>query len=201
MNSGKYVDVSVFQKSKKGNHLCGDSYFFIEEEQMFLAVLADGLGSGEIAKESSQIVVDIVEQHTDKTVEEIVKICNKQLIGMRGAVIGILKLDFMDQTFTFSTIGNIGIIVLENGVPKKRNIPSSGYLGSLYRSVKVMTQKLTKGTNFIMFSDGVMDKELSKYFFKDDNVERITETYAQYSDRTRHDDTTLMAIRYRGEKG
>lgn len=201
MISGKYVDVSVYQKAKKGNHFCGDSYFFVEEDQIFLGVLADGLGSGEIAKESSQAVIDIVRQHKYKTVKEIIEICNKRLIGMRGAVMGILKIDFMDQTFTFSSIGNIGIIVLEHGVKKKRNIPSSGYLGSRYRGVKVMTEKLKKDTNFIVFSDGVMDKELSQCFFKDYNVDRITEAYAHYSDNTRQDDTTLLAIRYKGEKG
>ncbi|WP_040983634.1 SpoIIE family protein phosphatase [Oceanobacillus jeddahense] len=201
MISGKYVDVSVYQKSKKGNHFCGDSYFFIEEDQMFLGVLADGLGSGEIAKESSQAVIDIVQQHKYKTVKQIIDLCNKQLIGMRGAVMGILKIDFVDQTFTFSSIGNIGIIILEKGCKKKRNIPSSGYLGSRYRGVKVMTEKLSEGTNFIVFSDGVKDKELSEYYFKDYKVERITDAYAQYSDSARQDDTTLMAIRYKGEKG
>lgn len=201
MISGKYVDVSVYQQSKKGNHLCGDSYFFIEEDHMFLGVLADGLGSGAIAKESSQAVIDIVKEHKFKTVKEIVDLCNKKLLGMRGAVMGILKLDFIDQTFTFSSIGNTGIIILERGCKKKRNIPSSGYLGSRYRGVKAMTEKLTDGTNFIVFSDGVKDKELSAYYFKDYNVEQITDTYAQHSDGTRQDDTTLLAIRYKGEKG
>lgn len=64
-----------------------------------------------------------------------------------------------------------------------------------------MTEKLSEGTNFIVFSDGVMDKELSQYFFKDYNVDRITEAYARYSDNIRQDDTTLLAIRYKGEKG
>ncbi|MFD1067137.1 SpoIIE family protein phosphatase [Oceanobacillus locisalsi] len=201
MISGKYVDVSVYQKSKKGNHFCGDSYFFIEEDQLFLGVLADGLGSGENAKESSQAVIDIVKQYKHQTVKEIIDLCNKQLVGMRGAVMGILKIDFIDQTYTFSSIGNIGIIILEQGCKKKRNIPSSGYLGSRYRGVKVMTEKLSDGTNFIVFSDGVKDKELSAYYFTDYNVERITDLYAQNIDNTRQDDTTLMAIRYKGEKG
>ncbi|WP_152655456.1 SpoIIE family protein phosphatase [Oceanobacillus sp. CFH 90083] len=200
MISGRYVDVSVYQKAKKGNHFCGDSYFFIEEDQIFLGVLADGLGSGEIAKESSQAVIDIVKQHKNKTVKEVVDLCNKELIGMRGAVMGILKIDLTDQTFSFSTIGNIGIIIFEKAGKKKRNIPSSGYLGSRYRGVKVMTEKLTEGTNFIVFSDGVQDKELSACYFKDCDVERITNAYAQYNDNSRQDDTTLMAIRYKGEK-
>lgn len=200
MISGKYVDVSVYQKSKKSNHLCGDSYFFVEEDHIFLGVLADGLGSGEIAKESSQAVIDIVKQHKYKTVKEIIELCNKQLIGMRGAVMGILKIDFISQNFTFSSIGNIGIIILENGVKRRRNIPSAGYLGSRYRGVKVMREKLSEGTNFIVFSDGVMDKELSQCFFQDYNVDRITEAYAHYSNNTRQDDTTLLAIRYKGEK-
>lgn len=195
------MDVSIYQKSKKGNYLCGDSYFCIEDENMFLGVLADGLGSGGIAKESSQAVVEIIKDHLDRTVEELIRLCNKKLVKMRGAVVGILKIDFKNETYTFSSIGNIGVIILEDGAGKKRNIPNAGYLGTHYRAPKVMTEKVMKGTNFIMFSDGVMDKELSQGYFKDTDVDRITDAYAYLSDSSRNDDTTLMAIRYRNEQG
>ncbi|WP_010651739.1 protein phosphatase 2C domain-containing protein [Oceanobacillus massiliensis] len=196
MNSGKRVKVSVFQKPKKGNYECGDSYFYTETENEFLCVIADGLGSGEFAKESSQIVIDIIKSNIHATVEQLVKVCNSQLQGKRGVVIGILKLDFANLISSFSSIGNIGIMSITNERQKKRNIPNAGYLAGYHRSFKVMKQELKPDMNFIMFSDGVMDKELSQCFFSNEDVDSITKTYEQTSNATRVDDTTLIAIRY-----
>jgi len=190
------VDVSVFQKPKKGNFHCGDSYFYTETENEFICALADGLGSGEFAKESSQIVIDIIKSNVHSTVEQLVKTCNTQLLGKRGVVLGILKLDFQTRVSTFSSIGNIGIMYITNDKKKKRNIPNSGYLAGFKRPFKVMNQKLEKDMNFIMFSDGVLDKELSQCFFANEDVDSITKSYELMSEKDRHDDTTLIAIRY-----
>lgn len=196
MNSDFKVDVSVFQKPKKGNFHCGDSYFYKETENEFICALADGLGSGEFAKESSQIVIDIIQNNVHFTVEQLVKACNEQLQGKRGVVLGILKLDFQTQVSTFSSIGNIGIMSITNDKKKKRNIPNSGYLAGYNRPFKVMNQKLENGMNFVMFSDGVLDKELSQCFFANKDVRSITRSYERMIDKDRHDDTTLIVMRY-----
>ncbi|WP_249872728.1 protein phosphatase 2C domain-containing protein [Oceanobacillus saliphilus] len=196
MNFGKRVEVSVFQKPKKGNYECGDSYFYTETDNEFVCAIADGLGSGEFAKESSQIVIDIIKSNIHATVEQLVKVCNSQLQGKRGAVLGILKLDFNAKTSSFSSIGNIGIMSITDNQEKKRNIPNSGYLAGFHRTFKVMKHQLEPNTNFIMFSDGVMDKELSQYFFTNKSMESITKTYEQTSEKVRVDDTTLIAMRY-----
>lgn len=119
MNVSSKVEVSVFQKAKKGNYLCGDSYFYIETENEFVCALADGLGSGEFAKESSQIVIDIIRNNIGATVEELVKICNAKLMGKRGVVLGILRMDYRTQISGFSSIGNIGIMSITKD--KKRS--------------------------------------------------------------------------------
>ncbi|WP_067730246.1 protein phosphatase 2C domain-containing protein [Oceanobacillus damuensis] len=199
MISGKRVEVSVYQKPKKGNYQCGDSYFYTETDNEFVCAIADGLGSGEFAKESSQIVIEIIKSNIHATVEQLVKVCNSQLQGKRGAVLGILKLDFNSKISSFSSIGNIGIMSITNNKDKKRNIPNSGYLAGYHRTFKVMKQKLESGTNFIMFSDGVQDKELSQCFFTNKNVESIIRTYEQTSNKVRVDDTTLIAMRYVSE--
>ncbi|MFC4025318.1 protein phosphatase 2C domain-containing protein [Oceanobacillus longus] len=199
MSSQNRVEVSVYQKPKKGNYQCGDSYFYTETENEFVCVIADGLGSGEFAKESSQIVIDIIKSNIHATVEQLVKVCNSQLLGKRGVVVGILKLDFKNHISSFSSIGNIGIMSITEEKLKKRNIPVGGYLAGHHRAFKVMKQKLESNMNFIMFSDGVQDKELSQCFFTNKSVESITKTYEQLSDKIRMDDTTLIAMRYVAE--
>lgn len=190
------VLVSVYQQPKQGNAFCGDSYYYNETADHFICAIADGLGSGEYAKESSQAVIDIIKENNHVTVEELVRRSNEILYGKRGVVLGILKMDFRSETYSFSSIGNIGIMTVNGDGVKQRNIPNSGYLAGYKRSIKVENDKLNKGTNFIMFSDGVKDKELSHYYFADKDVNRITKAYELTSEPIRSDDTTLIAIRY-----
>ncbi|GAB3045239.1 SpoIIE family protein phosphatase [Virgibacillus ainsalahensis] len=198
MTTSSKVDVSVFQRPKKGNYYCGDSFFYNESEEQFICAIADGLGSGEYAKESSQIVIDIIKGNVHATVEQLVKYCNKKLFGKRGVVIGILKLDFSSRMVSFSSIGNIGLLTVDKKQKKKRNIPNGGYLAGYHRPFKVVQQKLEPETNFIIFSDGVSDKDLSQQYLLNKDVQQVTKSFELMSDKIRHDDTTLIAMRYKG---
>ncbi|HLR70913.1 MAG TPA: SpoIIE family protein phosphatase [Pseudogracilibacillus sp.] len=196
MTPANQVEVAVYQKAKKGNYYCGDSYIYTETDEEFICAIADGLGSGEYALESSRITIDIIKQNVDATVEELVEKCNKELIGKRGVVLGILKLHFPSNTYSFSSIGNIGVITIVDGKKKERNIPSGGYLAGYKRPFKVVRRKLLPKMNFILFSDGVTDEELSKKLFLDRNVNNIIDTFKQQCRTDRKDDTTLIAVSY-----
>ncbi|WP_237049255.1 SpoIIE family protein phosphatase [Lentibacillus amyloliquefaciens] len=191
------VETVVFQKAKKQQYYCGDSYFYTETENEYICALADGLGSGEFAKESSEIVIGIIKENIHLTIEQLIKRCNEKLTGKRGAVIGILRIDFQAKRYSFSSIGNVGVITIPENGKKKRNIPNSGYLAGYHRPFKVVTDKLDPLMNFILFSDGVTDKDLSKRFLLNRDVNQVVQTYANYAEgEERTDDTTLIAIKY-----
>jgi negative regulator of sigma-B (phosphoserine phosphatase) len=191
------VDVAVYQKSKDGNYYCGDTYFYEQSENEFICAIADGLGSGEYAKESSQIVIDIIRENRRAAVDDLVKISNEQLLGKRGVVIGILKVNFAEKTYTYSSIGNIGIMLVKEGKKKMRNIPSSGYLAGYKRPFKVIEGELEPNMNFIMFSDGIEDRELSEPYFLKRNVQDVISVYKQRESEIAKDDKTLIAIGYK----
>src|SRR5690625_4041604 len=172
------VQVAVYQKAKSNNYYCGDSYFYTETENEFVCALADGLGSGEFAKESSQAVIDIIRNNNHATVEQLVKKSNEQLQGKRGVVLGILKINFVAQTYSFSSIGNIGVMTITKGQKKKRTIPNAGYLAGYHRPFKVIEETLKPNTKFIMFSDGVLDTDLSQRYFLHEDVEEIIQAFA-----------------------
>lgn len=191
------MDISVFQKPKKGNYYCGDSYFYKETDHGFICALADGLGSGEYAKESSQLVMDIIESNVDAPLDQIVKRCNKGLVGKRGVVLGILKVDFNEKKYSFSSIGNIGIMIISGESEKKRNIPNAGYLGGYSRPLKVLRGSLLEEMVFVMFSDGVTSIDLSAKYFLGKDVSNITEMFSYYLSETMDDDTTLLVMKYK----
>ncbi|QAS54601.1 indirect negative regulator of sigma-B activity [Halobacillus litoralis] len=190
------MNLSVFQKSKKGNYYCGDSYFYKETEEAFLCALADGLGSGEMAMESSQAVMDVIEENPVLTIEALVKKCNEVLVGKRGVVLGILRIDFETHTYSYSSIGNIGVITVEPDGKRNRNIPLAGYLSGYSRSLRVTRGNVQSGMVFLMFSDGVNDRRLSSKLTQTKNVRLITEQYKELYGQKRDDDTTLIAMEY-----
>lgn len=190
------VKVAVFQEAKNGNNECGDSYYFCETESEFVCALADGLGSGEYAKESSDIVINIIKENMNCSVEKLVQKCNEQLFGKRGTVLAILKIDFMSEIYSISTIGNVGVITITGENKRKRNVPSAGYLAGYKRDFKVIREPLESEMNFIMYTDGVTNQELADNYFFCTEVERITKSFALRNGTPRKDDTTLIAIRY-----
>lgn len=190
------VQVSVYQQSKSGEVYCGDSYYYKESNNKFICVLVDGLGSGKLAAESSEIVIHMFKKNIDQTNEQIMKKINKQLSSKRGVVLGILKIDFDAHKWTFSSIGNIGLLVITSNREKIRSIPSTGYLASYPREFNVFQRALENGMNFIMFSDGVMDQELSNRHILTKDVNDLVKMFSPLNDSNRKDDTTLIAMRY-----
>ncbi|GAA0431702.1 phosphoserine phosphatase RsbX [Lentibacillus halophilus] len=191
------VMTAVYQQAKAGQIECGDSYFYTETDEEFICALADGLGSGESAKESADIVINIIKHRIYATVNQLIQHCNQQLSGKRGVVVGLLKINFFTRRYTFSSIGNIGMMTIpENGV-KNRHIPNSGYLAGFHQPFKVVSGKLDTVMNFILFSDGVSDRDITQNFLLTRNVQQVVDMYSAYkSGQTHDDDTTMIAIQY-----
>ncbi len=192
----KHIDISVFQKVKHGNVDCGDSYFYYQEDDYFICVIVDGLGSGTLANESSQAVVNVIKSNPFMSITEMIRLSNHALIGKRGVVLGILQLNLKTEQFTYSSIGNIGLMTINSDGRKRRNIPMSGYLGGYLPKAKVINGTFKTDTIFIMFSDGVLAHELTDRLFDKQSVYEITEAFASKMEPTRDDDTTLAVMKY-----
>ena len=197
MKHNQKICMATYQKEKTGNDFCGDSYFFSEKDDGFICVIADGLGSGETAGESSQAVVDIIKNNVNISDEALVKKCVQKLSRKRGSVLGVLRLDYEKQTYTYSSIGNVSLVITTDSKQRTRSIPRPGFLGNYERKLKMIEGDLKEEMGFIMFSDGVTDQDLAKLCLFDENVDRMIETFSHSIDEVRKDDTTLLAMRYK----
>lgn len=195
----KVVNVATYQKKKEGNDYCGDRLFYLERDHDFVCVIVDGLGSGKMAGESSQVVIDVIKNNVSITDEVLVKKCVRELAGKRGVVLGILRINFTDQKYMYSSIGNISLMITSNKKRRERTIPKSGFLGSYERELKVVQGNMEKNMGFLMFSDGVSDQELSRLELFKGNVDEMIQAFSCINSKVRDDDTTLIAIKYTGE--
>jgi len=189
------IELAVYQQQKIGEIFCGDSYYYDSFDEQFICVIVDGLGSGREAAKASQMAIQTIKEHKELQTKQIVKIISQKMAGQRGVVLGILRLDFANQRYSFESIGNIGLLITCDQ-QKKRTLPNAGYLAGYYPNLHVSKGVLDKSMNFILFSDGVRDEELANHVFYHHDVHSIIATFNQIHGQDRIDDTTLIAIHY-----
>ncbi len=161
MDHLKHKDVEAFahQHSKGGNPFCGDSFFFHATEDYFLCVLADGLGSGQFAFESSSAVTHIVKEYADEDVESLMKRCNSVLLHKRGAAVGIVKAYFKEREFVYSCVGNIRFYAYSPVGKMMYPLPVTGYLSGKSQVYRTQRFPYLADTHFLIHSDGIEIRE------------------------------------------
>lgn len=152
------VDVYVFQKAKEGNVISGDTYFVYTTESYFICAIADGLGNGPIANESAAIIPQLLADHHDKSIDELLNLCNAQMIHKRGAAVAIVKVDFYRQKIQYSCVGNVRFYMLTGGDRMIYPLPVMGYLSGRPQHLKTQEYNYEAGDLFLLHSDGVQVK-------------------------------------------
>ena len=149
------LEVYASQSSKEGKPYCGDSYFFYATDEYFICVLADGLGSGQYAYESSSAVTEVVKHNHNESVDYLMKVCNQVLLQKRGAAVAILKVYFKAMEFEYSCVGNIRFYLYSDLGKLTYPLPVTGYLSG--RPQKYRTQRFPYSENckFLLHSDGI----------------------------------------------
>lgn len=150
-----YLDVKVFQQAKSGNKECGDTYFILLEENYFICAIADGLGNGPIARQSSQIIPTILKEYHYESIDELLSRCNEYMVGKRGAAVAIVKVDLNLKTIQYSCVGNVRFYMLHDQNKMIYPLPVMGYLSGRPQKLKTQEYPYKKGDTFILHSDGV----------------------------------------------
>jgi phosphoserine phosphatase RsbX len=148
------TEVYVHQSIKAGRTLCGDSYFFTETKEYFICVIADGLGSGEFARESSQAVVSLIKENHHLSVEVLMKETNKVLFGKRGAAVSVFKAYFHTRELVYSCIGNIRCYLYTPTGRLIYPLPVSGYLSGRPQVYHTQRFSYEPKSKFLIHSDG-----------------------------------------------
>ncbi|KRG16220.1 phosphoserine phosphatase [Virgibacillus soli] len=152
-----HLEVHAFQTAKDSNLFCGDAFYLDLQEDYFLCVLADGLGSGQHAYDSAKAVTSVVESNPEENVQTLMDYSNKVLLRKRGAAVGILKVDFHKKEFEYSCVGNIRFYVYTPAGKLIYPLPVTGYLSG--RPQKFHTHKYSyeEQSKFLIHSDGFIN--------------------------------------------
>lgn len=186
------IEVLVSQSSKNDMVFCGDDYFFLHMKEYFICVLADGLGSGEFAYESSHAVIEEVKQHHHLDVESLMDLCNQVLIAKRGAAVSILKIYYEKNEFVYSSVGNIRFFLYNPSEDKLvYPLPVTGYLSGRKQKYRTQRFKYEPNAKFIFHSDGLELKGAKSFLKRQVPIEQNARCILESSPKTA-DDTTFI---------
>lgn len=150
------VDVLVYQEAKMGNVDSGDAYYIVKNDEYLLCAIADGLGNGPIAKESADVMPDILAKYPNESLDELLLRCNEKMVQKRGAAVAIVKADLKHHTISYSCVGNIKFYMYQNESDKMvYPLPVMGYLSGRKQKFRTQTYSFSKNDIFLLHSDGV----------------------------------------------
>ncbi len=160
------MHVSVFQQAKENNEHIGDSYCTIETDDYFVCAIADGLGSGEHAKESADAAIRSIEETHNQPVERMLENANRALFGKRGAVMAVFKIHYQTREFTFCGVGNISLVLFFQNGEMFRPVTYSGYMSGKPQKYRVERRTIDWPIYFLMHSDGFKANVNNQEIFK-----------------------------------
>src|SRR5262245_19889748 len=95
-------------RAKQNQTVSGDLYLVQEHsESRMLAAVVDGLGGGEEAARAARAAEQVIQQHPEWPLQELVQRSHVALHSTRGAVIGLLRLDAQSHKVSYVGVGNI----------------------------------------------------------------------------------------------
>jgi phosphoserine phosphatase RsbX len=162
-----FIEMIAGSHSKDGNSFCGDTYYVDRKDDEFICLLADGLGSGRYAYESSYAAAEVVEQNWhSETIESLMELINQSLYQKRGAATALFKIKFSTHQFEYSCVGNIRFYLYGPEGNLTYPLPVTGYLSGRPQRYRMERFPYEQGSKFLVHSDGVNllnTKELMRY--------------------------------------
>ncbi len=100
-------DVAVLGRPYPGEAVSGDDAAFCRTDGALLVAVADGLGHGPPAHEASARAMQAVLADPGRDPEGVVRACDAALVGTRGAVMGVARVDFAAEALEATIVGDV----------------------------------------------------------------------------------------------
>lgn len=141
-------------RAKKGQLISGDVYLIQEYGPgHVVASVIDGLGGGEEAARAARLAEQLIRQHREWPLQELVLRSHEALHATRGAVIGLLRLELETNNASYVGVGNIGVHVYSRQPIKP--ISKNGIIGYRLPTLLELRYMYDPGDIFVLYSDGV----------------------------------------------
>ncbi len=150
------LEIGVAERPKSGQIVSGDSYLIRNGGSTALIAVIDGLGGGIAAAEAAKRAFDAIDTNQERPLQMIMNAAHQACMGTRGAVVGLLRLDFDASKASYVGVGNIGIYVVSQHTIKP--LSKNGIVGYRMPSLMEHHAQYDQGDTFILYSDGISSR-------------------------------------------
>lgn len=174
----------------------GDAVFAVENDDVLLCGVIDGLGHGREAHAASSAFVYYVTRHREGPLDQMILSASRHIAGTRGAAASVMRFNMVNRTFEYCGVGNCHLHV----VSSKRLHPISypGIVGHRIRKVSDFVDTLPDdGGLFILCSDGISTR-VHPDEYSETGVQEIVDGLVAHLGKD-HDDATALAVRISAE--
>jgi len=149
-------EVAVWGRPKDGERVSGDDGAFVRTDEGLLIVIADGLGHGTAARDSSSRVARIARSEPNKGLEGLLHASDTALSGLRGAAVTVALVHEHQARVDCAAVGNV-MCAIERRDRSSKFGSEQWTLGvpAMRRKVRVEQQSFPANSLLLLQSDGV----------------------------------------------
>jgi anti-sigma regulatory factor (Ser/Thr protein kinase) len=178
-----------------GELVCGDAWAAVQCDDRVAAVVADGLGHGELAAQASQAAVGALGADPWRGPVAVLADMHRRLAGTRGAAVLVVDIDYTAREIRWAGVGNIaGRIVGGGHVTNLSSRP--GIVGQGVPPLREEHTNLDDRTLVVLHSDGLTSKwaleQWGGLVLRSSTV--VAAALIQWAG-LRHDDASVVVIR------
>ncbi|BCV21734.1 SpoIIE family protein phosphatase [Moorella sp. Hama-1] len=154
------LEVGVYTRAREGEFTCGDACLVKDEAGIFNLAVVDGIGHGPEAARAAAAAIACLETGLDVGLENIFRRCHQRLMGTRGAVAALCRVDKKKGLWQAAVVGNILLQILAGKIVTPLTTP--GILGYNYpRRLLIDRGPYQEGDLFLIHSDGIQEGAVS----------------------------------------
>lgn len=100
------VRVGVSIRPLEEGRYSGDQAGVWRDDDLILACIVDGLGHGKPAEEAARMAIGCVAANREKSLIDILTICDEAMRGSRGAAMGLARINVSEAVMDYVAVGN-----------------------------------------------------------------------------------------------
>jgi anti-sigma regulatory factor (Ser/Thr protein kinase) len=154
VRSLRWLDVGAIGLPKPEQQVSGDAWAIEMQRDRALILIADGLGSGELAAEASREAVRLFRANANLSPQQILEQTHPALRATRGAAVAIASIVPAQNTLHYAGVGNTCATILTDGMSRSL-VSYNGTIGAQVRKFAQFSYEWSERSLLVMNTDGL----------------------------------------------
>jgi serine/threonine protein phosphatase PrpC len=192
------IEWNVAEEALPGQMQSGDRYVVKDLPSGVLMAVVDGIGHGQEAALPAELAVHTLNNANGGSLISLLRCCQQQLQGTRGAVLSMALFSEADDTMTWLGVGNVeGVLIRREpygGARQESLLLRGGVVGAQLPSISASVLPVSYGDMLILATDGIRGG-----FADNLNINASTQEIAQHiieQHWRKVDDALVLVARY-----